>query len=60
MVFGLDAILPLEFLLSNLRVDKELEWIQHKISLRMDKLKRLDETKLMAIVGMYALKRQQK
>ena len=32
MVYGLDAILPLEFLIPTLRVAKELEWTGHELS----------------------------
>ena len=61
MVFGLDAILPMEFLIPTLRVAKELKWTTgHELSERLDELEKLDETRLAAIHGMYALKRQQK
>ena len=60
MVFGLDAILPLEFLILTLRVAKELEWNGHEFSKRLDKLEKLDETRLRAVAGMYAQKRRQK
>ena len=36
MVFGLDAILPLEFLIPTLRVAKELEWNGHEFLKRLD------------------------
>ena len=32
MVFGLDAILPMEFLIPTLRVTKDLEWTGHELS----------------------------
>ena len=60
MVYGLDAILPMEFLVSTLRVTKELEWIGHKLSDRLEELERLDETRLATVAGIYALKRRQK
>ena len=60
MVFGLDAILPMEFLIPTLRVAKELKWTGHELSKRFDKLEKLDETCLAAVHGMYALKRRQK
>ena len=60
MVFGLDAVLPLEFLIPTLRVAQELEWMGHELSERLEELERLDETCLKAVVGMYALKRRQK
>ena len=43
LVFGLDAILPLEFLIPTLRVAKELEWTSHELSERLDDLEKLDE-----------------
>ena len=60
MVYGLDAILPLEFLVSTLRVAKELEWIIHELSNHLEELEKLDETRLAAVAGMYALKIRQK
>ena len=59
MVYGLDAILPLEFLVATLRVAKELEWTRHKLSDSLEELEKLDETRLAAVAGMYALKRRQ-
>ena len=55
IVFGLDDILPMYFLLPTRRVAKKLEWIGHKLS-RFKEIEHLDKTRLMAIVGMYALK----
>ena len=60
MVYGLDAILPMEFLLPTLRVAKDLEWTGHELSDRLDDLERLDEVRLRVVTGMYALKRRQK
>ena len=60
MVYGLDAILPMEFLIPTLRVAKELEWTGHELSERLHELEQLDETRLSAVAGMYALKRRQK
>ena len=60
MVFGLDAILPMEFLIPTLRVAKTLEWTGHELSERIDELEKLDETRLKAVAGMYVLKRRQK
>ena len=54
LVFGLDAILPMEFLIPTLRVAKELEWTGHEFSQRLDQLEQLDEVRLKAVVGMYA------
>ena len=60
MVFGLDAILPMEFLIPTLRVAKELNWTGHELSKRLEDLKKLDRTCLAALYGMHALKRRQK
>ena len=43
LVFGLDSILPIEFLIPTLRVEKELEWIGHELSERLEDLEKLDE-----------------
>ena len=60
MVYGLDTILPLEFLVPTLRVAQEIEWTGHELSNRVGELEKFDETRLATIVGMYALKRRQK
>ena len=60
MVFGLDPILPIEFLIPTLRVAKELEWTGHELSNRLTKLEQLDEFCLRAVAGMYAEKRRLK
>ena len=60
MVFGLEAILPMEFLIPTLRVTKELNWMGHKLSEWLEDLEKLDETCLAAVDGVYALKRQQR
>ena len=60
MVHGLDAMLPLEFLVLTLRVAQEIRCIGHELSNRVEELENLDEMRLLAIVGMYASKRRQK
>ena len=55
MVFGLEAILPMELLIPTLRLEKELEWNGHELYERIDQLEKLDETRLGAVAGMYAL-----
>ena len=55
MVFGLDAIVPLEFLLPTFRVAKELEWTRHELSHRVEELDHLNEIRLIAIARVYAL-----
>ena len=60
LVYGLDAILPIQFLVPILRVARELEWNGHELSDRLEELKRLDEFWLRAVVGMYAQKRRLK
>ena len=41
MVFGLDAILSMEFLIPTLRVAKELNWMGHKLLERVEDLANL-------------------
>ncbi|MCO5580212.1 hypothetical protein L7F22_034078 [Adiantum nelumboides] len=60
MVYGIQAVLPLEFLISTLRVAKELEWTGHKLSEQIDVLEKLDETRLRAVASIYAQKRNMK
>ena len=60
LVYGLNANLPMEFLVPTLRVAKDLEWTGHELSERVDELEKLDETRLLAIVGMYAEKHRRK
>ena len=60
MVFGLHAILLMEFLIPTLRVAKELNWTGHKLSERLEDLEKLNKTRLVAVHGMYALKRRHK
>ena len=40
LTYGLNAILPIEFLVPRLRVAKELEWTGHELSSRVDELER--------------------
>ncbi|RYA42855.1 hypothetical protein DD606_25405 [Enterobacter cloacae complex sp. GF14B] len=49
LVYGLDAILPIEFLLPTLRVARNLEWIGHELSERHEDLEKLYEQRLIAI-----------
>ena len=60
LVYGLDAILPVEFLIPTLRVAKQLEWTGHELSARIDELDQLDETRNRVVIGIYAEKRRQK
>ena len=60
MFYGLDDILPLKFLVPTLRAAKDLEWTGHELLDQLEELERLDETRLAAVAGMYALKRRQK
>ncbi|MCO5606926.1 hypothetical protein L7F22_061117 [Adiantum nelumboides] len=46
MVYGIQAILPLEFLIPTLQVAKELEWTGHESSEQLEVLEKLDETRL--------------
>ena len=56
MVYVLDAILPMEFLIPIMRVAQELNWTGHELSERPEELKQLDETRRAVVAGMYALK----
>ena len=60
MVYGLQVILPMEFLILTLRVANELSWIGNELANQLKELEELDETCLAPIHGMYALKRRQK
>ena len=43
-----------------LRVAKQLDWKDHELSQQINELEKLDETHLLAVIGMYAEKRRQK
>ena len=60
LVYGMNATLPMEFLILTLQVANNLELIGHELSQRIDDLEKLDETCLMAVSNMYAQKRQPK
>ena len=60
MVFGLDSILSMKFLIPTLRVAQELKWTGHQLSDCIEDLEQLDETCLKTIEGMYVEKRRQK
>ena len=58
MVFGLNAILPTEFLIATLHVAKELNWAGHEMLERLEDLEKLDKTCLATVHGMYTLKQR--
>ncbi|MCO5585801.1 hypothetical protein L7F22_039737 [Adiantum nelumboides] len=60
MLYRLNTILPIEFLIPTLRVAKQLEWTGHEWSERRDDLEKLGETRLQAVVAIYAQKRRMK
>lgn len=60
LTFGLNAILPIEFLLPTLRTTKILGWDGHELSERLDELEKLGEVRLRTVAALYALKRRQK
>ncbi|MCO5594194.1 hypothetical protein L7F22_048218 [Adiantum nelumboides] len=60
MVYEIQAILLLEFLIPTLRVAKELEWTGHELSEQIEVLEKLDETRLRAVASIYAQKRNMK
>lgn len=57
-VYGLDAILMIEFPIPMLSVAKQLKWIGHELSKRIEDIEKLDEFRLRVLAGMYALKRR--
>ncbi|MCO5581470.1 hypothetical protein L7F22_035355 [Adiantum nelumboides] len=60
LVYGLNAVLPIKFLLPTLQVAIELQWDGHAMSNRMNELEHLDERRLTAIHAMYVEKRRRK
>ena len=52
--------MPIEFLVPTLRVAQELEWTGHKLSAGVAELEALDESRLLALGGMYAEKCRRK
>ena len=60
LVYGLNAILPIEFLMPTLRTAAVLHWGSHAMSHRLSDLENLDETILAAVHAMYVEKRRQK
>ncbi|MCO5585779.1 hypothetical protein L7F22_039715 [Adiantum nelumboides] len=60
LVYGLNAILPIEFQLPTLRVARDLEWIGHELSEQLEDLENLDEQRLTAVAHIYAQKKKQK
>lgn len=42
--------------MTTLRIAKELDWTGHEWSQRIDELEKLDETYLLAVIGMYTEK----
>ena len=56
LVYGMNVMLPMDFLIPTLRVAKNLEQTRHELSQRKDDLEKLDESRLMAIGHMYAQK----
>ena len=60
LIFGLNAILPIDFLIPTLRVATSLGWTSHKLSDRVEELERLGERRQTAIMGIYAENHRQK
>ena len=58
LAFGLNAILPIKFLLPTLRIAKN--WTRHELSKRLDELEKLGETRLQTVAALFTLKRRQK
>ena len=60
LVFGLNAIFPIDFLIPTLRVATTLAWTGHELSDRVEELERLGERRRTTVMGIYAKKRRQK
>ena len=60
LVYGLNAVLPIEFLMPTLRTAATLHWDGHALSNRLLELQNLDETRLTAVHAMYVEKRRRK
>ena len=56
LVYGLNVIVPIEFVVPTLHVDIDLQWIGNELSKQVDELNKLDEMRLLAIAIMYAKK----
>ena len=54
LVYGMNAILPMDFLIPTLQVGKNIEWTRHKLSQRIYDLEKLDKSCLMVVGHMYA------
>ena len=60
LVYGMNGVLSMDFLIPTLQVGTNLEWIGHELLQRIYDLEKLIETQPMAVGHMYAQKRQQK
>ena len=60
LVYGLNAVLPIEFIMPTLRVATELQWDGLAMSNRLAELNHLDERRLTAVYAMYVEKRRRK
>ena len=58
LVYGLNAILLIEFLMPTLRTAAALHWDGHAMPHRLSELQHLDETRLTAVHAMYVEKRK--
>ena len=56
----MNAITPLDYLVPTLRVAHDLDCTGHELSARIAELEALDESRLLALVGMYAEKQIRK
>ena len=56
LVYGLNAVLSIEFLMPTLRTAAALHWDNHALSSRLSKLQHLDETRLTVVHAMYVEK----
>ena len=60
LVYGLNVVLPIKFLMPTLRTAATLHWDGHALSHRLSKLQHLDETRLTVVHAMFVEKRRRK
>ena len=54
LVFGINTILPIDFLITTLQVATSLGWTIHDLSDRVEELERLGECQCAVVMGIYA------
>ena len=54
LTFGMNAVLPKEFLTPTLQVAQQSNWIGHELPNKIDNLKKLEDTRVTKVGHMYA------